>query len=69
VKKDDFETDENFNVVSELVSQFKKFNQGTSGLIEGVIAIRQQYLRMVTISRNQSVMRNPELNEKTLDIE
>jgi hypothetical protein len=50
VNKEDLDGEENFNIFSELVDQFKKFNQGSESLIEGVIAIRQQYLRMVTIS-------------------
>jgi len=34
-----------------------------------VIAVRQQYKKMVTISENQKVMRNPELNHAILNIE
>lgn len=53
----------------DLLNSFEKFNKSTDLLIEGVIAVRQQYKKLVTISENQKVMRHPELNSAALTIE
>ena len=53
----------------DLLQSLEKLNQGADKLIEAVISIRQQYLKMVKISNEYKVMRNPMLNYDLLEIE
>ena len=53
----------------DLLQSLEKLNQGADKLVEAVISIRQQYLKMVKISNEYKVMRNPMLNYDLLEIE
>lgn len=44
-------------------------NKSVDNLVEAVLAVRQQYSKLVTISKNQKVLRNPELNSAALLVE
>lgn len=67
--KEQFETEENYKNILELLENFDKFNKGAEHFIEAIISIRQQYSKLCEISIQHKVLRNPSLNYNLLELE
>lgn len=58
-----------YHSILDSVSLIESYNQNVTKLIEGIITIRKQYRKMVQLSQNKDIQRNPEFNLELLQLE